>query len=111
MTKEEPREYVSVHYASPEAMVGRHGTERRKKRGSLFLKVIVSTLILSIIAYVVTVFYFVWHGIYPPDSLNYTFLPSIIGQLGITGMITRKNKEVEIEQLRQQNGYQEENIL
>ena len=67
-----------------------------RKRNS-WLKRIVVVLILSIFIYVGVVLYFAWHGVPVPDSLNYTFLPGIIAQLGITGLITKKTKEVEKE--------------
>ncbi len=75
---------------------------RKKKKKIKFTKAIVVTLIIAIIAYVAAVFWFVWHGKYPPDSLTYTFLPAIIGQLGIMGAIERKKKDVEIKKLHMQ---------
>lgn len=88
----EPREYIAVHYASRSAM-------KKNRRRHLFSKVIVVSLLLTIVAYVATVFYFVWNGIYPPDSLTYTFLPAVIGQLGIMSTITKKDKDVEIAEI------------
>jgi len=73
---------------------------QKKKDNHLFLKCLVVFLILTIIAYVVTVFWFVWNDKFVPDSLNYTFLPSIIAQLGLMHNITRKNKDVKIAQIQ-----------
>jgi magnesium-transporting ATPase (P-type) len=74
----------------------------RRRRSKLFSKIVVVSLLLSIVAYVITVFYFIWYGKYVPDSLTYTFLPAIIGQLGLVHNITRKDKDVEIAEIQAQ---------
>jgi hypothetical protein len=38
-----------------------------------FSKLIVITIILTVVAFVAAVFYFPWHGRVVPDSLIYTF--------------------------------------
>jgi len=76
---------------------------RKKHRFSKFW---VSFLILTIIAYVATVFYFVWHNKNVPDSLNYTFLPAIFGQLANMAFIARKGKDVEIAEIQASYNHQ-----
>ena len=68
----------------------------RKKDNHFFSKFWVSILILSIFAYVTAVFYFYWHEKHLPDAIHYTFLPAIFVQLTNMMLITRKNKDVEI---------------
>ena len=79
----------------------------RKKNSHFFSKFWVSFLILTVIAYIITVFYFVWHGKHVPDSLTYTFVPAIIAQLANMMLITRKGKDVEIEEIRASQNYEE----
>lgn len=67
-----------------------------------FSKFWVSVLILTILAYVTAALYFAWHGRYIPDSLNYTFLPAIFGQLANMAFIARKGKDVEIAKIQYQ---------
>jgi len=69
---------------------------RADKKKHRFSKFWVSFLILTIIAYVVTVFYFSWHNKSVPDSLTYTFLVTALGQLSNMALIARKGKDVEI---------------
>ena len=73
---------------------------KKKKDNNLYLKLMVVALLITIIGYVVTVFYYSWHGKHVPDSLTYTFLPAILGQLVNTMLITRKSKDVEIAQIQ-----------
>lgn len=61
-----------------------------------FSKFWVSVLILTILAYVVAVFYFSWHGKYISDALHYAFFPAMFGQLANMMLIERKRKDVEI---------------
>ena len=69
-------------------------------RSSIFSKILVVSCVLSIYAFVVTSFWFFYMFGAVPDSLNYTFLPAIFGQLGVMSQITRKDKDVEIAYLR-----------
>jgi hypothetical protein len=80
---------------------GRATRQRKKRKASnLFLKVMVISCILSIYAYVGIAFYCFFTFQAVPDSLNYTFLPAIFGQLAAMSAITRKEKDVEIAELR-----------
>jgi len=73
---------------------------RTNKKKHRFSKFWVSFLILTIIAYVVTVFYFSWYSKSVPDSLTYTFLVAALGQLSNMALIARKGKDVEIAELK-----------
>ena len=76
----------------------------RKKDNHFFTKFWVSILIISILVYVVAVFYFSWYGRQVSDALHYTFLPAIFGQLWNMSTIARKNKDVEIAQIKHDGG-------
>ena len=75
---------------------------RRKQSKHRFSKFWVSVLILTILAYVTIALYFAWNEKYIPDSLNYTFLPAIFGQLANMAFIARKGKDVEIAYIQNQ---------
>ena len=95
------------HFEEVFEYTGRAKKDSPAKRKHGFSKFWVSFLILTIIAYVATVFYFVWHGKYVPDSLNYTFLPAIFGQLANMAFIARKGKDVEIAEIQASYHYDE----
>jgi flagellar basal body-associated protein FliL len=71
-----------------------------------FSKVIVVSVLLTIIIYVAVVLYFSWHGKHVPPEVTYTFVPGMFAQLGFLATITRKGKDVEIAKIEvlKQNG-------
>lgn len=98
--------YIKKEIMAMSEYMGRAKGGQFKKRKweihNLFSKLLVITLVISIYGYVFTVFYFVWNGRHVPDSLTYTLLPTILGQLFAMSTITRKDKDVQIAQIQRE---------
>jgi hypothetical protein len=107
MVKEEfdelfPPEPEPIEFQPYQSRLDRAQAEK-KKNGSKFLERVVTAMLIAAFAFIVTVIYFNWTGRMVQDSLIYTGLAAILGELTLASSITRKEKELELAQI--QNGH------
>ena len=60
---------------------------------SRFSKIIIVTLLLTVFAFIITVFVFTWNEKAVPDSLIYSFFGMVTGEFGALGLVKTAEKK------------------